>query len=264
MPGAPWDRGLPTGGGFAIRHRWIAHRRRKPRAFGPAREGGRTGLETFKAYDIERAVGEDSYLRGLDYFRRGMVRSVEFGAQGRIHGEVSGSQPKPYAVVAKYESASDGKLVPVDGQCSCTAGYNCKHAAAVLLSAMRISPDGVAGTAREGVSRDVRRWLDGCPGAAPADSRPAGPTAPGPDHLYYVFRRDAADGMRIDPYRAHVKQDGAIGRNFREYREGAARGKFLTAEDAAFAGRLGHYEEDVWPPRYAWQWHFLKHSASFP
>ena len=41
--------------------------------------------------------------------------------------------------------------------------------------------------------------------------------------------------MRIDPYRAYVKKDGEIGRNFREYREGtaSARGKFLTAEDAA-------------------------------
>ena len=33
-------------------------------------------MEIFKTCDIERAVGEDSYLRGLDYFRRGMVRSV--------------------------------------------------------------------------------------------------------------------------------------------------------------------------------------------
>ena len=30
------------------------------------------------------------------------------------------------------------------------------------------------------------------------------------------------------------------------------RGKFLTAEDAALVGKLGHYEGDGWPQRYAW------------
>ena len=64
---------------------------------------GQAGLETFGTDDIERAVGEVSYLRGLDYFVRGMVRSVEFGPAGRIYGEVSGSRPKPYAVAVKYE-----------------------------------------------------------------------------------------------------------------------------------------------------------------
>ena len=44
------------------------------------KEGGRTGLATFETYDIEHVVGEDAYLRGLDYFQRGMVRSVSFGS----------------------------------------------------------------------------------------------------------------------------------------------------------------------------------------
>ena len=45
-------------------------------------------METFGTDDIQRAVGHVSFLRGLDYFERGMVRSVEFGPPGRIHGEV--------------------------------------------------------------------------------------------------------------------------------------------------------------------------------
>ena len=222
------------------------------------RRGGQTGLETFETYDIEHAVGESAYLRGLDYFRRGMVRSVEFGSPGRIHGEVSGSRPKPYAVVAKYESGAGGRLVPVEGHCSCPVGYNCKHTAAVLLAARQVSPEARpgAGTAREGVSREVRRWLDDWPGAVAAgpNARPAGPPEPGRDHLFYVIHRHETAGMRIDPYRAYVKKDGEIGRNFREYREGtaSARGKFLTAEDAALVGRLGHYEGGTWPQRYEW------------
>ena len=126
-------------------------------------------METFGTDDIERAVGHVSFLRGLDYFERGMVRSVEFVSPGRIHGEVSGSRQKPYAVVAKYEPGSEGRFLPVEGHCSCPVGYNCKHAAAVLLAARHLSPDGDdsgSGAAREGVSGVVRRWLDRWPKAA--------------------------------------------------------------------------------------------------
>ena len=220
---------------------------------------GQAGLETFGTDDIERAVGEVSYLRGLDYFVRGMVRSVEFGPAGRIYGEVSGSRPKPYAVAVKYEFGSDGMLLPLEGHCSCPVGYNCKHTVAVLLAARHVSPGadhGVAGTAREGVSRDVRRWLDDWPGAVAArpEARRDGPPEPGRDHLFYVIHRDATGGMRIDPYRAYLKKDGTIGRNFREYREGtaSAQRKFLTSEDAALLGRLGYFEESIWPRHYDW------------
>ena len=188
-----------------------------------------------------------------------MVRSVKFGGPGRIHSEVSGSRSKPYAVVARYESGSGGTLVPVEGHCSCPVGHNCKHTAAVLLAARHLSPeaaDSAAGSAGEGASADVRRWLEDWPGAAPArpDARPAGPPEPGRDHLFYVVHRDETGGMRIDPYRAYLKQDGEIGRNVREYREGtaSAEGGFVTAEDAAFLGRLGHYRRGIWPLRYDW------------
>ncbi len=216
-------------------------------------------MATFATYDIEHAVGESSYLRGLDYFRRGMVHSVEFGGPGRIHGKVSGSRPEPYAVVARYETGSGGTLVPVEGHCSCAVGHNCKHTAAVLLAARYLSPEvvgGVAVTDVEGVSGDVRLWLDDWPGAASAkpDARPPGPPERGRDHLYYVVHRDAAGAMRIDPWRAYLKKDGEIGRNVREYREGtaSAEGTFLTSEDAALIGRLGHYHVDIWPRRYDW------------
>ena len=216
-------------------------------------------MATFATYDIERAVGEGSYLRGLDCFRRGMVRSVRFGEPGRIHGEVSGSRSESYSVVARYETGSGGTFVPVEGHCSCPVGHNCEHTAAVLLAARYLSPEavgGVAVTAGEGVSGDVRLWLDDWPGAAPVkpDARPPGPPEPGRDHLFYVVHREATAAMRIDPYRAYVKKDGEIGRNVREYREGraSAEGKFLTPEDAALIGRLGHYHVDIWPRRYDW------------
>ena len=180
-------------------------------------------METFGTEDIQRSVGRVSYLRGVDYFERGMVRSVEFGSPGRIHGEVSGSRPKPYAVVAKFEPGNDGRLLPVEGHCSCPVGYNCKHTAAVLLAARHHSPDGT-GTTREGVSGDVRRWLDRWAEAVAGkvDDRPAGPhaaagpPAPGREHLFYVIHSDAMRRVHIAPYRAYLRKDGTIGTNFRE------------------------------------------------
>ena len=216
-------------------------------------------MATFSTYDIEHAVGEAAYLRGLDYLRRGMVRSAAFGPRGRVHGEVSGSQPRPYAVAVRYESRDNGRLVPVDGHCSCPVGRNCKHVAAVLFAARNIPPeavDGAAGTADEGASADVRQWLADWPGSSPArpDARPSGAPEPGRDHLFYVVHRDAAEGMRIDPWRARLNLDGRIGRNVREYREGtaSAEGGFVTAEDAALLGRLRHYERSGWPRHYDW------------
>ena len=83
---------------------------------------------------------------------------------------------------------------------------------------------------------------------------PSGPPAPGQDHLFYVVHRDSTGGMRIDPYRAYLKKDGTIGRNFREYREGTApaQRKFLTARDASILGALDYYAASIYPRRYDW------------
>ena len=222
-------------------------------------------METFGTDDIQRAVGHVSFLRGLDYFERGMVRSVEFVSPGRIHGEVSGSRQKPYAVVAKYEPGSEGRFLPVEGHCSCPVGYNRKHAAAVLLAARHLSPDGDdsgSGTARDGVSGVVRRWLDRWPEAAAGkeDDRPggpnaaAGPPALGREHLFYVIHSDETRHVHIAPYRAYLRKDGTIGTNFREYRERtpSRTHKYLTAEDAAILGWLEFYAGGGYPRRHDW------------
>ena len=222
-------------------------------------------METFGTDDIQRTVGHVSFLRGLDYFERGMVRSVEFLSPGRIHGEVSGSRQKPYAVVAKYEPGSEGRFLPVEGHCSCPVGYNCKHTAAVLLAARHLSPDGDdsdSGAARGGVSGMVRRWLDRWAEevAGKADDRragphaAAGPPAPGREHLFYVIHSDETRHVHIAPYRAYLRKDGTIGTNFREYRERtpSRTHKYLSAEDAAILGWLDFYAAGGYPRRHDW------------
>ena len=216
-------------------------------------------MATFATDDIEQAVGEAAYLRGLEYYRRGKVRSARFGPDGRLHGEVSGSRPEPYTVAVSCESGANGTLVPLDGHCSCPVGRNCKHMAALLLAGRHLSPEArciVARSAGEDASADIGRWLADWPGSTPAKpgTRPTGPPGPGRDHLFYVIRRDAAAGMRIDPWRGYLKLDGEVGRNVREYREGTAtaEGGLATAEDAAFLGRLGHYRRGIRPWHYDW------------
>ena len=215
-------------------------------------------METFGTDDIQRAVGQVSFFRGLDNFERGMVRSVEFGSPGRIHGEVSGSRPKPYAVVAKFELGNDGRPVSVEGHCSCPVGYNCKHTAAVLLAARYLSPDGNGpgnGAGREAVSGDVRQWLDRWSEAAAgkAAGPSAGPPARRREHLFYVIHSDAMRHVHIAPYRAYLRKDGTIGTNFREYHERtpSRTHKYLTAEDAAILGRLD-FHGSGYPRRHDW------------
>ena len=216
-------------------------------------------METFGTDDIRRAVGQTAFFRGLEYFERGMVRSVEFASPGRIHGEVSGSRPIPYAVWAKFELGHGGRPVPVEGHCSCPVGYNCKHTAAVLLAARDLSPEGHGrgnGTGREAVSGEVRHWLDRWPEAAAdrAAGPAAGPPAPGREHLFYVIHSDAMRHPDIAPYRAYLRKDGTIGTNFRAYCERTASRthKYLTADDAAILGRLDFYADRGYPPRHEW------------
>ena len=185
--------------------------------------------------------------------RSSSARPAGFTARFRAAG------PNPMPSRSNTNSEATGCCFRSKGTAPCPVGYNCKHTVAVLLAARHVSPGadhGVAGTAREGVSRDVRRWLDDWPGAVAArpEARRDGPPEPGRDHLFYVIHRDATGGMRIDPYRAYLKKDGAIGRNFREYREGTAfaQREFLTSEDAALLGRLGYFEESIWPRHYDW------------
>ena len=216
-------------------------------------------METFATSDIEHAVGESSYLRGMEYFRRGMVNSVKFGDPARSAAWFRAAGPNPMRWWPDTKPAAATSWCRSGGTVPARSAHNCKHTAAVLLAARGLSPEArhiADGSADESMSRDVRGWLDDWPGWAPArpDAGPPGPPEPGRDHLFYVVHRDETGGMRIDPWRAYLKNDGEIGRNVREYREGtaSAEGRFATAQDASLLGRLGHYRRGIWPLRYDW------------
>ena len=216
-------------------------------------------METIGRGDLRRAVGHVAFARGLDYFERGMVRSVEFDTPCRVNGRVSGSRSKPYSVWATLALEVDGRLLSVEGHCSCPVGFNCKHVAAVLLAAQESSEGRIdvdCGAASEALSGDVRQWLDRWPeaGAGRSEKRPASPPSRSQEHLFYVIHRDAMRRVHVTPYRAYLRKDGTIGTNFREFQERNSSGtqKYVTVEDAAILGKLDYYADGGYPRGYSW------------
>ncbi len=87
---------------------------------------------------IKELAGDTIFLRGEEYFRAGMVRSLTWKGD-RAHAEVHGSKRRPYKVVASFRHGRP--LV----RCSCphgTAGVFCKHAVALLLYMMGLGETG--------------------------------------------------------------------------------------------------------------------------
>jgi superfamily II DNA or RNA helicase len=87
-------------------------------------------LVTLKKYFLSH-FDSLTVFRGEDYFRREKVISYSVAPNGHIIGLVSGSELESYRTQL-YMSESKTELM--DTECTCSAGQNCKHAVAVLLT----------------------------------------------------------------------------------------------------------------------------------
>src|SRR5207302_1408286 len=106
----------------------------------------------FDEGDIRRCL-PGSFEKGRSYHREGAVRDLRADKGGqRLIASVRGTRPRPYHVFVEI-NASDP--VVISGRCSCPVGWNCKHAAAVLLEALRNPPP---------VERAEENLLDGAVG----------------------------------------------------------------------------------------------------
>lgn len=91
----------------------------------------------FDEGDIRRCLA-GSFEKGRSYWREGAVRDLRADKGGqRLIASVRGSRPRPYHV---FVEIGDSDPVTLSGRCSCPVGWNCKHAAAVLLEALRNPP----------------------------------------------------------------------------------------------------------------------------
>ncbi|MCY4486542.1 MAG: SWIM zinc finger family protein, partial [Deltaproteobacteria bacterium] len=206
----------------------------------------------FDSRDVQRALGEPDFSRGLEYFERGMVRSAEFETRSRVHGRVAGSRANAYEVWAVLSFGVDDALRSVSGSCTCPVAFNCKHVAALLLAACN-APS--RSKARDPVPHEVRRWLDRWSGrnGAAVELRPSGPPAAGQEHLFYVIHRSEMRGMCIDPYRAYLRKDRTIGSNFQRFdRRSSWARRNLTVQDSSLLGRLALFADDSFDPRSEW------------
>ncbi len=80
-------------------------------------------------------VGSTSFTRGRAYARRGAVLWSRWSDDGRqLVGEVQGGDIEPYAVEVTVARSETGRVIDVDGACTCPFEYNCKHAVALLLA----------------------------------------------------------------------------------------------------------------------------------
>ncbi|MDR0592202.1 MAG: DEAD/DEAH box helicase [Bifidobacteriaceae bacterium] len=119
------------------------------------------GLPVIDAVDLRRQVGNLTFARGQDYFRRGLVltNSIKFDSiDMRLYGRVRGTRPTPYECRIWLELDEQTYRVESDsGLCSCPVGFDCKHIVALVLAA-----NGVAVKARRNQrAGQVPQWVPG-------------------------------------------------------------------------------------------------------
>src|SRR6266705_2971819 len=123
---------------------------------------------------VVAAVGAGSYARGAQYVRqRAVVQMSWEAAESTLRGTVRGSAGDLYTAEVYFSSGDEFPLEFVHGQCSCPVGFNCKHAAALILTAA--SP---VTTAASPVTTTAQAAPDGTATAPSATARAGSPQAP--------------------------------------------------------------------------------------
>ena len=85
-------------------------------------------------WGLAEFVGQDTFKRGLDYFRRGQASRIEHALDGGVIGQVRGSRGVRYSTSVDYMLGEDGHLELFEGSCTCPVYDDCKHSVAVLLT----------------------------------------------------------------------------------------------------------------------------------
>lgn len=94
-------------------------------------------LREFDPSTLAFACGPTSYVRGVQYARQRAVTSMRWDdAAATLRGYVRGSAGQPYSTTVRF-SRSGGKLTYESAECSCPVGLDCKHAVALVVTAMK-------------------------------------------------------------------------------------------------------------------------------
>ncbi len=202
--------------------------------------------------DVRDAFDDRTFARGFQYQRQARATVLGTAEDGlRISGLVRGSRPQPYHV--EVDVAVGPKGVGISGVCSCPMRFNCKHAAALLLT-VASSGSYRAPTSPTGLASDLSRWLNALDDAAkratedyPADLH---------HRLFYVLSLERPPNgpsqLRVQPCSVRLRKDGTLGGQVTPYVPGnvlsANPAKHLRPSDHDILRRLAHAKTASWGP----------------
>ncbi len=192
----------------------------------------------FDEGDIRRCL-PGSFEKGRSYFFEGAVRDLRADKGGqRLIASVQGNRPRPYHVFVEID---DSEPVGLSGRCSCPVGWNCKHAAAVLLEALRKPPP---------VERADENLLDGAVGGWLHRLRQAVHPLASPEMIVYRLDGPVAPGSPfvIDLRVVRILKSGAWGaeRALPVQQLQNASANYMTPADRAIIGLL---QGGSWSPQ---------------
>ena len=89
-------------------------------------------------------VGHRAFERGLDYARKGRVRGISVAGDGDIiSAQSKGSGAHTYQTMVFRKQGARSAPASWAGTCSCPVGSDCKHTAALLITARALAEDGL-------------------------------------------------------------------------------------------------------------------------
>lgn len=158
----------------------------------------------FNEHEIRTLFSRPALENGRQYLNSGLVTKVLHDDDGTISGAVQGSERRPYLQSIVVNRGRSGKL-SVSGWCSCPVNYNCKHVAAVLLSALRPTTNARSAPAPIELSPDIVNWLRTVE-AAGLDDDGVSPEARG--RVVYLCNADASGTPSIQLIATEFKKNG--------------------------------------------------------
>ncbi|MDD5320762.1 MAG: SNF2-related protein [Methylococcales bacterium] len=112
--------------------------------------------------DIRYECGDTSYERGRSYFENGRVAHLAITNEGalfvQLNSTVKGSASNPYKQNIRIVWRPDYSAAEIEGDCSCPAGYNCKHVASACL--MYQNANQTLSKSSQGAGSGCLDWLD--------------------------------------------------------------------------------------------------------
>ena len=159
--------------------------------------------------------------KGKKYQEDGRVEGFKIRNDLAIIGEVQGSQEPVYEVDVKINNS--GSLYSIDATCSCSVGYNCKHAAALLLEILEQNgPSEISDQQREydgsPETRDIQLdyhthlWLERLFVSADKNNETENIRT---DHLVFILNvaeNHPAPDLEIHVQRARLLKNGNLGK----------------------------------------------------